>query len=199
MENLCRSEGIVLQTMDFQDYDQILTVYSLEEGLIKLIQKQARRQNHKKGSATALTHAEFVYAKGSSELFRCQEISLLNAYLSLRASLHVMRASCEIVDAVKQSQMLHQPSPILYQLLLLYLEKLPSMKNPYALSASFLLKVLRHEGICDLETLLEKVDETEFPSIHTLAFSKTFVALDQCPFSDPLHQQITQFFLEQIQ
>jgi DNA repair protein RecO (recombination protein O) len=54
MTAIQRTEGIVLHTLSYRDYDQILTVFTREAGVIKLVMRgglSPRRQG--RGSATA--------------------------------------------------------------------------------------------------------------------------------------------------
>jgi DNA repair protein RecO (recombination protein O) len=143
-----RVEGIILQAFNFQDYDKILTIFSLEEGLIKLIFKGANNPKRSKGTITSpLTRAEFIFVKSKGEIHKCREISIINQYPRLRESLDNLHAACEMIQTVQSSQISQTPAPDLYNLLLAYLEKIPIIANPEILTTSFRLKVLRYEGL----------------------------------------------------
>jgi DNA repair protein RecO (recombination protein O) len=149
-----RTEGIVLQTLNFQDYDRILTVFSQNEGIIKLIVKGANRVKQRGGVITApLTHLEILYAKSKGELLKCHSLTLLNANLDLRKNLACLEAACEMTQAVLQSQFPNAPAPALYALLQAYLDKIPGMQDPNLLVASFYLKLLRHDGMLKITPL----------------------------------------------
>lgn len=146
--NTYRTEGVVLQANNFQDYDQILTIFTLDEGLIKLIVKGANHLKRRGGITTSpLTQLEVEYAKGKSEILKCKSLSVLNSNLKLRDNLSALEAGCEIIRAIQISQQPNISAPDLYHLLNSYLEKIPTMPNPAILSASFYLKVLRHDGL----------------------------------------------------
>jgi DNA repair protein RecO (recombination protein O) len=146
-----RTEGIILQTLNFQDFDQIATVFT-PMGLIKLIIKGANhsRRNPSKPSPMAL--GEFVYTQGKSELFKCLEFSLTKQYSAIRTSLSALEAACDILHAIIESQLPHKPAPDLYHLILWTFGKLPSCIDPHALAVSFRLKILRHDGLIRLHT-----------------------------------------------
>lgn len=146
-----RTEGIILHTLRFQDYDQILTVFTPGEGILKMMVKGAFSQKNGKGAKTApLSRAEFIYARRKGELFSCREISMLNPHLNLRLNIELLEAASDILQATSCSQMPHKAAPDLYKLLLIYLEKLAVLPDPQVLSTSFRLKILRHDGLWHL-------------------------------------------------
>lgn len=143
-----RAEGIILQTLPFKDYDSILTLFTPEEGLLKVVLKGAFRQKNGKGNRSApLTHVEVAFKRGRGELATCYEIDALDHHLHLRHNLDTLNAGCEMLKAVLDTQQPGKSAPDLYKLLLIYLRNLPAVPNPAILSASFFLKVLRHEGL----------------------------------------------------
>lgn len=168
-----RCEGVILQALNFQDYDRIVTVFSLEEGLIKLIIKGANRSSQRSSNYTnPFTRAEFVYSKGKSEIYKNVELSLINQHLHLRQSLQTLEAASDIAQAVLKSQLLHTPAPDLYKLLVWCLEKMPLMIDPYLLAACFRLKLLRHDGLLNISATCASCAEPL--EIYYLAAGETF-------------------------
>lgn len=150
---LLRTEGIILQERVFQDYDAILTVFSTDLGVIKMIAKGAHRPQKRSSMVTTpLTHAEFVYTQGRSELLKCSEISVKRHSAYLRHTLPVLESACDMAQAVCLSQWPDKASPNLYLLLNSYLENLHQMVDPYVLASSFRLKLLRHDGLLKLQS-----------------------------------------------
>jgi len=148
-----KCEGVILTALNYKDYDQILTLFTQEAGLMKIFVKRAWSKKEGKGSNTApLTHAEFIYTIHKSELYTCRELSVLNLNLQLRKNLNSLEAACDMGKALLASQMLHKPSPDLYKLLLYYMEKIPLAPFPEILAASFRLKILRHDGLFGLNS-----------------------------------------------
>ena len=142
-----RTEGVILQALKFKDYDQILTVYTPNMDLVKFIVKGALRPKYNQGALTApLSHVEFVYRQGKSDLLISEEISLLNQHLALRQSIDKLEAACDLLQALNVSQMAHAPAPDLYKLFVSYLDKLAVHADPWTLATSFRLKILSHEG-----------------------------------------------------
>lgn len=147
MEKL-RTEGIVVNSIPFQDYDRIITVVTPDEGLIKFIFKgSASTKSGKASSTTPLTVAEFIYSKGRSDLLKGHEISPLDHQLALRNNLNTLEAACDMLQIINATQMPGKSCTNLYKLLLAYLKKLPFAHDPATLSTSFRLKTLRHEGM----------------------------------------------------
>lgn len=143
-----RAEGIILQALPFKDYDSILTLFTPEEGLLKVVLKGAFRQKNGKGNRTIpLTRVEAAFKRGRGELATCHEIDALDYHLELRHNLDALNAGCAMLKAVLDTQQPGKAAPDLYKLLLIYLKNLPTAQTPAILSASFFLKVLRHEGV----------------------------------------------------
>ncbi len=143
-----QTHGIILSTLNYRDYDLILTVFSSDRGLIKFFYKGGNSKKRKKGSTTdPLTCAEFIYSKGKGDLYPCHEISMINAHLEIRQELKFLEAGCKMIKAIAHTQFPEKPSPALYQMLLRYLGHIPKMNHPEILELSFLLKIMRHDGI----------------------------------------------------
>lgn len=145
--NIYQSEGVVIQAVAFRDYDQIVTLFTPDHGIVKLIIKNGRRKKVARGSCTPLTAVEFSWKEGKGELGQCEEIITIRHYAALRTTLPLMEAGCDLLRAVQKSQPVGKVTPELYQLLLYYLEKLPLTRDPLVLTSSLRLKILRHEGV----------------------------------------------------
>ncbi len=143
-----QTQGVILSTLNYQDYDLILTVFSSDRGLIKFFFKGGNSKKRRQGTPIdPLTCAEFMYSKGKGDLYLCHEISLINAHLDIRKELKFLEAGCNLVREIQQTQFPEKPSTPLYQLLLRYLGHIPKMNYPENLELSFKLKIMRHDGI----------------------------------------------------
>lgn len=147
--NQQRIEGTILRSLLFRDYDRILTVFSLEAGLIKFVIKGI---NKKFLAATPFTVAEFIYLPGKNDLHKCQEMTPFHSHLPLRNSLACLEVACEMSKTILQTQPAETPTPLLYSLFQWTLHKIPLVKDPYVLLLSFYLKLLKHEGLLHLIT-----------------------------------------------
>jgi DNA repair protein RecO (recombination protein O) len=143
-----QTQGIILSTLNYQDYDLIISAFTLDKGLIKFFFKRGNSQKRRQGNPIdPLTCAEFVFSKGKGDLFLCQEISTIQSYLEIRKDFNYLETGCSILREIQQSQFPEKPSKPLYQLLLRYLDHIPKMKHPENLDCSFKLKVMRHDGV----------------------------------------------------
>jgi DNA repair protein RecO (recombination protein O) len=143
-------EGVVLHRTSFREQDQICTLFTSEWGLIKLEVKGKGRGRKKQAfyaCCSPLMRIEAIYKEGRGEIFSCEEVHLLHSYPSLRTQFSCLQAACELLQVIYRSQHMHKPAPLLYKLLLFYLEKLPCVLDVKAWIASFKLKVLKHDGL----------------------------------------------------
>lgn len=209
------TEGIILQSLNFQDFDQILTVFTPSEGLIKLIVKGA---NKKFTPSTPLTFSEFIYTKGKSDIYKCYEMNPIHLNLQLRTSFASLEAVYAMLKALLQTLPLLHPVPHLFSLFIWTLAKMPLVKDPHTLSLSFLMKLLRHEGLFPISTACQECNvegktvlfagkggvfcpqhtpyggvvfhEEELESIKQLAFLSNFQNIKEWIIEDPLRKKI---------
>jgi len=143
-----KTEGIILHTLKFKDTDQIATLFTPHEGLLKFFIKRAYTPKFGKGTATALlSRAEFVYTKGKGDLYLCQEVTSLNTHPHLRANLPVLEASFDLLKGILRTQMPQRAAHPLYQLLQTTLERIHTLPDPWSAALSLRLKILRYEGV----------------------------------------------------
>lgn len=143
-----KTEGIVLHTLRFQDYDQIVTLFTQDYGLLKGIYKGGLSHRRKKGMmASPLLQVEILITKGKGELYKIQELFILDHALPLRASLANLETGCNLAKILFQTQLPGKYSPELYHLFAFYLKALPQWDCKEVLEASFRLKRLRHDGL----------------------------------------------------
>lgn len=180
-QTLC-SEGLVLHKFAFRDHDEIITVLTKNFGMIKLMVKNARRtRKGQEGVTTPLTLAEFTFFTNSGEIWNSQEIHPLPSnHHHLRNRLDILQAAGTIVQTVLKTQGLHHPVPELFTLVKTFLKKLPEVPYPPALSASFVLKLLKYDGVLGDERL-NGWDEQETALARFLANSRSLNELASTP------------------
>ena len=142
------TEGIVLRVIPFRDYDQIISIFTPENGLIKILHKgRSTKRKTGKSPCMPLTKVEAIYREGRGEIFNCLELNTLSIFPQLRKELLFLEVGCDLLQAVIDSQMEEKKAPHLYALLCSYLEKIPLTPNPRILTTSFQLKLLKHDGL----------------------------------------------------
>lgn len=145
--DLNKTEGIVLQATNYREYDKILTIFTPHNGLLKLFVKATKKTKlNLHPYSVPLAKGEFLYSEGKA-LCKLHEGSLLNSHHELRNSLECLETAAKMISALLKSQIGDKSSPKLYLLFSFYLENLQNSKYPETVYISFLLKLLKHEGI----------------------------------------------------
>ncbi len=106
-----------------------------------------------------------------------------------------------MIQAINKSQVVGRSAPLLYQLMVYYLDKISFVEDPWILDASFKLKILNHEGLLSLDfPSLErnrfKPDEVDL--LIVLAYTQSYQQLAQMTLPIHLKGEIDRFFLEEI-
>lgn len=147
-------EGLVLRNLDYEERKRIITLFTPEKGLISLIVKNiTRKKTHLLVLTAPLTHAEFTYSIRRSDLYTFYDGSVLNAHYPLRDKLSSIETAITFIKALLKTQLPGKQAPLLFHLTLTYLKYLPTFENPAPLLASFLLKLLKHEGHLSLKNI----------------------------------------------
>lgn len=141
-----RLKGIILHSIPFKEHDRIVTLFTLELGLIAAMIYRATVKRATPGATDPLTCVEVMAAEGKGELYSCRDITIVSQNLKLRNRLSSLRAGSSIVQVLRRTQLPYKPAPLLYSLLEGYLAHIPAFENPEVLVQSFQLKLLRHEG-----------------------------------------------------
>ncbi len=195
--NASRQEGIVLQVVKYGEQDLIITVFSAEEGLLKLfLAGGLSRKGKNRLPMEPLTQAEFVYTSSSSGLLRCREVSVQSQFRFLRESYALLEAAGQMVDTVLKSQWASRPAPAMYALFKLYLSHLQEFTDFQVAVSSLRLKILRHEGVFSLEKLPPELNEEERSLVLVLAHGRSLTTLCQMVGIGNFHQKIQRWFLE---
>lgn len=186
-------EGIILKAIDYQETKRILTVFT-PNGLLSFIAYLSKKQG-----TTALTQpltlALFTFKKATHDLLKIKEISLLDTQIAIRSDFDKIQSAGVIVQSLLKTQLPHKPSNLLYQLVKAYLKQLQSTQNTNALTLSFLLKVLRHEGLYAIDSQNSFTQE-EGILLKGLAFTKDFALIESIPIEDVLLRKIRVLFEE---
>lgn len=142
------TEGIVLRVIPFRDYDQILFLFTLDAGFIKVLYKGGRgKRKGKQGFCMPLTKVEVIYREKRGEIFSCHELTCIESFSFLRQELIFLEVGCDLLQIILDSQFVGKAAPHLYALLCFYLKKIPQTANPWILASSFRLKLLMHDGL----------------------------------------------------
>lgn len=193
------TEGIVLKSLDYKENQRIITVFSKDLGLISLIVKGISPSSLQKLVATTpLCQAEFHFTRGKSDLFRFSECAILCDHLPLRFQLSHLQSAGTMANAILESQLPGKPSTALYTLLDRYLKMLPAFPTPLPLTTSFLLKMLKLEGLLSLSAPSNRFTPTEQELLRTLVESRSFKTLSEQPITLAFAQKVHDFFTSSV-
>lgn len=146
-----KTQGITLQSIAYKERQRIISVFTKEQGIISLIIKGI---SEKKTSFISLTTpfclADIIYRKGRSDIYLLQDATIIDENLLLRKDLSYINSAYILAKAILDSQMPHKKACSLYALLETYLKKIPFTNSQDGLITSFLLKLLKHEGLIKL-------------------------------------------------
>lgn len=143
-----QTEGICLKSIKFRDNDAIINVFTAEYGLIKLIIHHGCNPRNPFHSLTLpLTHSEYLYNNGKNEIHRLKEGSLINYNLQLRQKASSLDTACAMARLLLNNLYPEKPAPLLYQLFLYCLEKIPMISDINIIYSLFIIKFLKHEGL----------------------------------------------------
>lgn len=169
-----KHEGLVLRSIDYKDQQKIITLFTPTRGLISLIVKGINRKRaHLLTLTSPLTQAEYHFTIRRSDLYSFQDGTPINTHNNLRNNLRHLQTAVGFAEVLLASQFPGKPSPALYQLVLTYLKHLPSFADPSALKASFLLKLLKHDGHLSLTDHCSHCDSPSAYYSHGESFCRT--------------------------
>src|ERR1700722_12761585 len=147
-----KTEGVVLRSQDYKERHRIITLFS-PLGLISMIVKSISRKNARLLSLTTpFSHGEYIYYQGRSDLLNYCDGTLLDDHLYLRQNLKLLQAAGTLANAILSSQMAGKPAPALFALYKSYHKQIRHFEEPAPLLASFILKLLKHEGLLSISS-----------------------------------------------
>jgi DNA repair protein RecO (recombination protein O) len=144
-----QSEGIVLQSIPFKERDRIITLFTKEGGMVKLFMKgKFAFQN---GLSERFTIGDYLYSQGKGEMFRFCDGSVVEQNLDLRTSWEALEMGEKMCATILKSQWPEKEAPELYGFLISFLKKIPQAVSLETLWSAFLVKLMKHEGVLQLE------------------------------------------------
>lgn len=178
-----RDRGYVLHVTPYGERDLIARIFTQQTGVLPMIAKGARGRRPRITPLTPLMEAELVYRDGRSDLRICCEVGKVEHFAPLRQSLPLLEAGSAMLRAVDRMLMPEKPAPLLYELLNRYLSALVDTTEPATLQASFLLKLLKHEGCHPLRNCCAACNNDKNLSVFFLANDGTFCERHAPPYA----------------
>ena len=147
-----RTQGIILKAIPYQDSHRIVTIFTLELGLVSLLIKNlSKKKPTLINLTTPLCRSELIFRKGKSNLYQFVDGAIIDMHLKLRQSYKHLKIAGKMLNAIATSQMPEQNSPLLFKLFSNYLKHLSIFPSVDSIWASFQLKLLKYEGLLDLK------------------------------------------------
>ena len=140
-------QGIILKSIPYQDHHHIVSAFTGERGMVRLFVRgthRARRSSH--AICTPLVLAELLFRTKSSGLYTLRDGHVIDPLLGLRSDYPKLEAAGQMVQSLLTTLWPGKPAPKLFVLFIRYLKALEKGLPPKGLVASFLCKLLKHEG-----------------------------------------------------
>lgn len=161
-------EGLVLRVTPFQEKNAVVSLFT-PHGLLSCFTYLSKQQSQR---ISPLTFGSFLVSfKEESNLYRLKSYHINESYPEYRQSLLKLEIAANIVKTIQTTQQEHNAAAPLFELTKKYLYKLKHSKNPKILELSFLLKLLKYEGLlgtssscstCESKTLSSFVEGSFF-------------------------------------
>lgn len=106
-------KAIVLGNQNYKEKDMLVTLFSLEEGIITVTFKGVKSPNAKLKSAKELfSFGDFIYSKGKFNVVISAEI--INSFYNITKNLSSYYGACNIIKIIKTVLPLGENSPALF-------------------------------------------------------------------------------------
>lgn len=113
-----KSEGVVLRHVDYGEADRIITLLTVDNGLMKAFARSARKSVKRFGaSIEPYTKATIHWTPGRGDLLSLQSAELLTARLGLRQDFKSLALSGYAVELVEMLVDEGEPCPRVYELI----------------------------------------------------------------------------------
>lgn len=142
-----KTKAISIKTSPFAEADKMVTLFSREQGKIRVVARGARRVPSRLGGRVeTFTYADFLIARGRS-LDIISQCEVLETFQSLRDDPGALRAGLYLLRLVDAGTVEGQKHPELFDLLLRALLKLKEKAEPRRIMLAFEKAFVKLEGI----------------------------------------------------
>lgn len=142
-----KTRAISLKAKPFAEADKMVTLFTQEQGKIRVLAKSARRVPSRLGGRVEpFTYLDLYIAKGKS-LDIISQCEVLETFQKIRDSAEALKVGLYLLKLVDAGTVEGQPNPELFDLLLKGLTALKQKKDPILIKSRFEKAFLRVEGI----------------------------------------------------
>ena len=146
---IATTEAIVLHTRKYGDTSKIISMYTLDDGLISVIAKGSRLPKNKFGSSIeSLSHSQIsYYKKPSRDLYLLSKSELIKNFRFIFDSSEKLNAALGILESISLTQTNHEANDGIFKLLVLFLNALNECDhNEYNYFLKFQFELARLTG-----------------------------------------------------
>lgn len=145
-----RDQAICLRTVDYSETSQVVTFFTRDQGIVRLIAKGSKRAKSKTGGTLdLLVEGELVYTTARGEgLSTVVEFSESDSHAPLRRGAERLNTALYMLEVVAMSLAEHDPHPEVFELLHKSLRRIGQADAPVpAVLAYFQWRLLRLIGL----------------------------------------------------
>lgn len=219
---ITKTEIITLKSTPFKDRSKILQALTKDLGIISIIVNDLSQKNLNSVSLSSpFTVAEVILKKRNSDIYSIEDASILDENFHLRKDFNSLNLASFMSKAILDSHFPQKKAYNIYILIKSYLKKISI--NPDAIYISFLLKLLKCEGLLNLKTNCSicnepaqailsgdslclnhssdysfKFSEDDFKKLFILCYAKSFEMLKTIEISKELKDKVNLLFNDLI-
>jgi DNA repair protein RecO len=191
-------EGIILESIPFEDYHRIITFYTPEKGVLKIFIKNASRFAAKFSFLKPLCKVELILKAGKKDLYYLEEGHFIKNFLESINHFEQIEIGSILIKSLLATQYNNCASKEVYLLFEVFLSALSIVKNPENLLRCFQIKTLCHEGLIKLDEvesfiLFSKEEKMQLVNLEKV---KSLSALDDMKIGKTLGLKIQALFDE---
>ena len=145
---LIETEAVVLNTLKLGEADKLVTFYTRNFGKVKAVAKGARKLKNKFGSSLepfSRSHL-VVYDKNSRFLYRLFQSDMIESFQKLRSDYEKILYTSRFLTCLEALTPEGDPSPLIYDLLLKFLDSLKGERIGARSIHLYKLKLLGYSG-----------------------------------------------------
>ena len=148
MADSIRTKAIVLNSIRWQDSSKIVSLFTENAGIVKVIARGAFRSNSPfAGKLESMLIVEaIILVKESRSLQILKEIEVTDTLSRIKSDMNIYPYGFAILEIVSQLFNDHPADPVFYNFIVTMLESIQKIKNPAVVILYLLLKVASYLG-----------------------------------------------------
>lgn len=180
-----KTTGVILQSKEFFEKDRLVTVFTKDFGLIRLLVKGASSKSFRYGARLEpLTYVQLSLRKGKS-FYYLSSVDILEAFSALKQDYNRLLFSFYCCDILKKLCVYEQENPALLASLLETLQGINRGEDIKSRHHQFCLDVLKIEGLISADT-----KRIRYPEFEKLFVTYTGALLELPKFIDCGQEQL---------